>query len=647
MTWQFTSIALIYLLSALICLFTAVINWRQRHTRKGVALLSLLFFMSSLWLAGWFVQLSIVEPVIKQFMLSIEDSLGELSYLLFLFFVLDYFSLWPWFDNRFRKSLWFIWASISAIGWTNPFHHLFWDGFTPGPPESNIIFFDHGPLLFLSTIFSASLIILSLSLLGYNTVKSKGRERQTSLFVTVAMAAPFYTFLVFTLLPDQFTGLLAVPFGFALTAILIDWAVVEDFRFDLSEKKNGLEFSLFNLKQEIVKKENVEKELRQSQEFLSMKLAAQSSKLTGVYDLILSNGKSPGHAELIQTSLTKITSVLGCQATIYFSLDTEQKLTMEAWHGIGLNPEALAIPIRSDWLPATTDVRAHISIKDSIDLPAELKQENFDASLFKWVIVQYRPLGILAAYWSQNQSFAVEEIALFGALTDGLGLIVENARLRQVGVNEATLQERRRLARDLHDSVTQSLHSLVLSSQTALEETQNPDRLKRILRGLDTGARQALKEMRLLLFELRLAQIAKIKLIESLQNRLEAVEHRAGIQAELILDPGACWPKEWEADLYPLAMEALNNSLKHARATKVKIHFINTPQEMQIEIMDDGLGFDMNTLPPGGMGLKNMNERCQKIGAQLEIITHPSEGTIIRVKYKIPDKPEPILLDKA
>ncbi|MCX6079078.1 MAG: histidine kinase [Chloroflexi bacterium] len=644
MTWQITPIALMYLLAALINLITAVINWRRRHIHKGIATISLVVFLNGVSLAGWFIEMAIIEPVYKQIMISIEDSLGGIIYVLLLFFVLDFFDIWPWFRGWWRWSLWIFSAIAAIVGLTNPLHRLYWSGYTPGPPGSNVIYFTHGPIGAIATVFFTELLTLSFILLCYKSFTSKRRERQTALFITTALAAPFFTFLTFALIPDQFSSLLAFPFGYSLTALIIDWAVMEDFRFTVNETTSGLKLSVENLKLEIIKREHLEQELRESQNFLSMQLAAQSSKLTGVYDLILVSGQMSDQYQLIQTSLVKLAALLCSQSVVFFRITHDQSLVLEASSGNGKNIGAT--PISSDWLPLTPDVCAELSTQQASGLPPELIQKDNDAALFKWVIVQGHPMGVLAAYWEAGYRFAVDDIALFGAMGDGLGLIVENARLRQTSANAATLQERHRLARNLHDSVTQSLHSLVLSSQTAMEETLDPVRLKRILKGLDTGARQALREMRLLLFELRLVPLDDAHLVDLLNNRLDSVEHRGGIQAELEVEPGTYWPKAWEINLYPLAIEALNNSLKHARASHVSIRFSNGEDRLLMEIRDNGLGFDLATVPPGGMGFIRMAEHCEHLGANLEIATSPSTGTSIRVRIMNIENATPNIIDK-
>ena len=233
-----------YLLAGVINLFTAIFNWRHRHGRGGIATLSLVFFATGLWLIGNFMELSVNEPENKQFFMMVEDSIGGISYILLLLFVMDYFKLAPWFKGRWRTSLWIVGFANILIGWTNSIHHWFWTGYKPGPPGSNVIYYLHGPLWLAANLFFMGLIFFSLGLVIYKTFISRGPERQIALFMTVAMAAPFITYLLFLLLPDQFTGLLAIPFGYSITALLIDWAVVEDFRLDINQKTEDLKFSV-------------------------------------------------------------------------------------------------------------------------------------------------------------------------------------------------------------------------------------------------------------------------------------------------------------------------------------------------------------------------------------------------------------------
>lgn len=247
-----------------------------------------------------------------------------------------------------------------------------------------------------------------------------------------------------------------------------------------------------------------------------------------------------------------------------------------------------------------------------------------------------RIVGVLSVFGGTNKDFSVEDISLLASIADNVGAAVESAQLRQQAQDTAVREERRRLARDLHDSVTQSLHSLVLSADTAnyLLEQNRTEPLTSSLHRLGDSARQALKEMRLLLYELRLAPLEEMELVEVLQARLESVEQRAGIDAELIVKGAADWPRAWEGELYCIAMEALNNALRHARATQVSVRLQGRRDRVTLEVADDGRGFDPQASSAGGMGLHNMAERVRRLGGELTIDSAPGAGTRIRVSVE-------------
>lgn len=195
----------------------------------------------------------------------------------------------------------------------------------------------------------------------------------------------------------------------------------------------------------------------------------------------------------------------------------------------------------------------------------------------------------------------------------------------------AILDERQRLGRDLHDSVNQSIHSLVLFSETltATLEKDNPQRTRQIALRVQESARQALKETRLLLYQLRpLKTPTTFDLLAALEARLDGVERRAGMEAELTLDgdPAHC-PPDWLDNLYGIALEALNNSLKHAQASRLRVCLCFHPDEIKLEIADNGRGFDPLRLRGSGMGLQTMRERAELMGGQISIVSNPESGT--------------------
>lgn len=205
----------------------------------------------------------------------------------------------------------------------------------------------------------------------------------------------------------------------------------------------------------------------------------------------------------------------------------------------------------------------------------------------------------------------------------------------------AVTRERHRLARDLHDSVTQSLFSLTLFTQAALERAEVGDlhRVKQSLARIADTAQRGLKEMRLLVYELRPLALADAGLVGALQQRLEAVEGRSGVHTRFLVEPSGDveLPAELEEELYRITQEALNNTLKHANASSVTVTLAVTPsatngQHLQLEVADDGCGFDPQTVgAKGGLGLTSIRERVASMGGELNVISSPGQGTVLRV----------------
>ncbi|MGQ9779560.1 MAG: HAMP domain-containing sensor histidine kinase [Bacillota bacterium] len=209
-------------------------------------------------------------------------------------------------------------------------------------------------------------------------------------------------------------------------------------------------------------------------------------------------------------------------------------------------------------------------------------------------------------------------------------LLQDRARL-------AVVEERNRLARDLHDSLTQAIYSLNLYSEAAgrLLAAGEIQTAAAHLAEIRTAARQALREMRLLVFALRPPALEQEGLVAALQARLEAVEARAGIQAELKAEGIGRLAPAIEEGLYRIAQEALNNTLKHAQAGRVTVSLRREGGFVVMEIADDGIGFDAGKGEgQGGLGLAGMAERAAALGGRLTIESVPGGGTVVRVEVK-------------
>jgi signal transduction histidine kinase len=191
------------------------------------------------------------------------------------------------------------------------------------------------------------------------------------------------------------------------------------------------------------------------------------------------------------------------------------------------------------------------------------------------------------------------------------------------------------VARDLHDSVTQSLYGVSLYGDAAsrMLEAADVEGATELLSQLRQTAKDALQEMRLLIFELRPSELERMGLVGALQSRLDAVESRSGLAAALDADETIRLPLATEDALYRLAQEALNNALRHAQASSVHVRLSRTESGVRLEIADDGIGFDVpEARQSGGVGLHSMAERAAQVGARLEIDSRIGAGSRIIVE---------------
>jgi signal transduction histidine kinase len=202
----------------------------------------------------------------------------------------------------------------------------------------------------------------------------------------------------------------------------------------------------------------------------------------------------------------------------------------------------------------------------------------------------------------------------------------------------AIAQERNRLARELHDSVAQTLYGLTLQAEAAARKLAagKTEEVAGYLTEFRDSARQTLQETRLLIFELRPPILDDVGLAAALQARLEAVEGRSGLVYDLEIDKTLALPPAVETGLYRIAQEALNNILKHAQARKISLTMQSAPpNHVQLEIVDDGVGFNPETDGAHGYGLRGMDERVKQLGGAFHLRSAPQAGTRINVEVPV------------
>ncbi|MGN6250284.1 MAG: histidine kinase [Marmoricola sp.] len=246
-------------------------------------------------------------------------------------------------------------------------------------------------------------------------------------------------------------------------------------------------------------------------------------------------------------------------------------------------------------------------------------------------------VGEVAVYLPAGQDLDEDDRGYLAALADQAAVAVRNSALYRAAEQTAALEERHRLARELHDSVSQALFSMTLHARTAQRQLEtaglgadHPVAVEVAeLHGLTQAA---LAEMRALIFELRPGALEAEGLLAALTKQAAAVAAREQLVVEVH------GPESWsrldpaiEEHLYRIALEALHNTVKHAGARRVEVRLEDEGGAVTLRMIDDGAGFDPEQDRPGHLGLRTMRERADAIGATFAIDSGPGRGSTVVV----------------
>ena len=287
-------------------------------------------------------------------------------------------------------------------------------------------------------------------------------------------------------------------------------------------------------------------------------------------------------------------------------------------------------------LPDRLDkIRNDATISPEIKARRLIIRTHFAGSMAVPLIVNDQAYGGLLFYYAQPQAFSDEQIQLALTFAEQAALAIENAQLRQQAAQSAVAAERSRLARDLHDAVTQTLFSASLIAEVLPRIwDRNPQEGQRRLAELRELTRGALAEMRTLLLELRPSALIEAQLGDLLRQLAESITGRARVPVSVEVTGEGQVPVDVKVALYRIAQEALNNVAKHAGASEATVHLHCTPDQAAMSVTDDGCGFDAAHTPPDHLGLGIMHERAGDIGATLNIDSKPESGTKIEICWR-------------
>lgn len=348
-------------------------------------------------------------------------------------------------------------------------------------------------------------------------------------------------------------------------------------------------------------------------------LGQVSAMLTGLFGARYSHVLLPVGGEPALKIMVGFDRESGPVGTTSLNIPLEEMPVLErALHGT----EAVAVPdVRS--LPLDGPIQEFV------------ESRGVQSMLLVPLLSRGTTMGLLVLALDQpDRPFTQAEIRLAETFAGDLAAAVENARLAEQAQAVAVSEERGRIARDLHDSVTQTLYSASLIAE-ALPRVwdRNPAEVKPNLTALLRLIRGALAEMRTLLFELRPVALEEASLSRLLHQQADLLTGRTQTPVEVTVQGETDVPAEVKIALYRIAQEAFNNIIKHARATQVAATLRNLPDEVILTIEDNGRGFDPGSVSAGRMGLHIMHERARRIGADLAVESKPGRGTEISVVW--------------
>jgi signal transduction histidine kinase len=263
----------------------------------------------------------------------------------------------------------------------------------------------------------------------------------------------------------------------------------------------------------------------------------------------------------------------------------------------------------------------------------------YRSTLLAPLVLKGETVGVVGLTQDEPDYYTQRHVELATAIASQAAIAIDNARLYERAQAAAALEERARLARDLHDSVTQSVFSVGLLARTArtLHERGSDD-LGTTLGRIEVVAQDALSELRALLYELRPAALDDEGLGRALPRLVSAIQARTDTPIRYTGECHARLGQETETALVRVVQEALANAIKYAQATVITVNLVEASERLVVTVEDDGIGFDpaasvtaATAGQGGGLGLRSMRERAAAAGLRLQVDSAPGAGTRITI----------------
>ncbi len=385
-------------------------------------------------------------------------------------------------------------------------------------------------------------------------------------------------------------------------------------------------------------------ELEASYANLEQRVADRTEELATLNMIASVVSRSLELDEIMQAALEKTLETMRMEAGAAFRLDG-QRLSLMAHKGLAnaFVQRVEELPLRDSIASQAVDKAAPVArlVAHYPDgsLKELLKAEGWRSVVGVPLIAKGETLGVLNLASREERVLTADERALLLAIGQQTGVAVVNARLYEQAEATAAAAERNRLARELHDAVSQTLFSASMIADVLPRLwKRDPDEAQRRLEMLSRLTRGAMAEMRTLLVELRPSALIESDLDKLLRQLCQVATGRTDLEVdfrmEAEIESAPPPPPDVKVALYRIAQEALNNVVKHAQASRAEVSLRMAATGFRLRVWDNGCGFDLEDVPQGRLGLGNMRERAEAIGAALEIESHPGRGTQIVVSWR-------------
>ena len=580
--FKLTTISVVLFITTIINFLSFYVSLVKKRI-KGGGYLSSAILATAFWVLFSALDYAAVPIPLKVFFAKLETLSYNPALILFFVFFIIYVGNEHWLQIGWVKALLLIVPIVNIlIPLTNDWHHLYWTDFTPSPVGDNVVTFHHGPAFIWVAASGYLVVLIMVALLLRFSLRASKVTRAQSSTLLVALLVPVFGNLLYLIGIPGLEGIDWSSVFFSLSGILFLRAVygagfldiVPIARHVVVDRMNDPIIVLDSNHYVVDMNPAAEKILALSKNDIGTSVANLFSDHLSIVDQI----------------------VLGEKQKQLLTLDLAQ------------------------------DDRHHFLVDIT---PLYDANEDIFGSLVVFRDITDEHQVNLA------QKKRLEEIqTLNEQIKNTQNIVIEQAK------RIAAIDERERLGRDLHDSVNQSIHSVMLSAETleALLERGMIDDAIHVAKRIQTGGLQALKEVRLLLYETASPLNSEdANFIELMETRLNMVERRVGLEASIEVfhrERLAC-SRERIENLYWLAIEALNNSLKHANAQRVMIRLSCTDEEIIVEIEDDGVGFDLDAVKGGGFGMRTMHERAALLKGKLKIKSSPGMGTTVCLRIDL------------